>query len=166
MNIVLCGMMGVGKTTVGLALAKHTAREWLDTDTLIEERHGKISELFANYGEAYFRALETQTVSSLLGKDNLVLSVGGGLVLREENVELLKKCGKIVYLRAQKQTLVHRLLLDTTRPLLQGKDSLEERIETLLQARASTYERVADCTVDVDDKTPEQIAIEIVEKLG
>ncbi len=164
MNYVLCGMMGAGKTTVGLALAQKLNRECLDTDALIEKEHGKISDIFTAYGEAYFRALEEETVKTLSQESNLVLSVGGGLVLRQENVERLKINGKIIYLRAKKETLVGRLKEDSTRPLLQGSQSLEERLEGLMQTRASVYERVADCTIDVDNKTPEQIAEEIVKR--
>ncbi len=165
MVLTLCGMMGVGKTTIGIKLAEITAYKWLDTDAVIEEKHGKISDIFARFGEEYFRALETETVRALTEKECLIVSVGGGLVLREENVNLLKGVGKIVHLRAQKETLVQRLAFDTSRPLLQGED-LEKRIETLLQTREKIYEGVADITVDVDNKTPEQIAEEICALTG
>ncbi len=161
MNLILCGMMGVGKTTVGKILAEVSLRSFVDTDALIEEKYGKISEIFATYGEGYFRDLEGETVRALSEKNALVISVGGGLVLREENVILLKKQGEIVYLRAKKETLVERLQKDTTRPLLQGRD-LEKRIEELMRARTRAYEQAADCVVDVDGKTPTQIAEEII----
>ena len=90
--------------------------------------------------------------------------MGGGLVLRKTNVELLKSVGKIVYLRAKKETLVQRLRLDDSRPLLNGED-VEKRIEKLLCARADIYERVADYTIDVDGKNPETIALEIVKNI-
>lgn len=165
MILTLCGMMGAGKTTVGQALAKAMECECLDTDKVIEEKYGKITDIFACHGEAYFRGLETQTVGALIEKDGRILSVGGGLVLQEQNVKMLKKVGKIVYLRAQKETLVKRLRADTTRPLLQG-EKIEKRIEDLLRARQSIYEQVADITVDVDNKTPEEIANEILAFLG
>ncbi len=161
MNVVLCGMMGAGKTTVGLRLAAQSSRTCVDTDAVIEKKHGKISDIFAMHGEGYFRVLERETVKELSEKDNLVLSVGGGLVLQAENVAELKKKGKIVYLRAKKQTLVQRLKEDKDRPLLQGED-LETRIDGLIRQRANIYEHVADFVVDVDEKTPEQIAEEIV----
>lgn len=167
MNIVLCGMMGAGKTTVALALAGRTGRKRLDTDEEIVKSHGKISDIFAQFGEKYFRDLETQTVKELVQADNLIISVGGGLVLRAENVELLKKTGKIVYLRASLDTLTERLQGDTARPLLQDeKEDLQSKIAQLLTARSPIYEQAADLVVDVDSKTPDEIAQELLEKLG
>ena len=165
MILTLCGMMGVGKTTVGVKLAAISGAKWLDTDTVIEEKYGKITDIFSRYGEEYFRSLETETVKSLCGEHRLILSVGGGLVLRKENVDCLKNNGKIVYLRAKQETLVRRLQGDATRPLLQGED-LENRIGKLLQTRGDIYAGVADYAVDVDDKTPEQIASEILALVG
>ena len=166
MNVVLCGMMGVGKTTVGKCLAQARGLRWVDTDERIVEKHGEISTIFEQFGEEYFRALETGIVKELVQEDGLVISVGGGLVLKEENVSLLKRNGKILYLRASVETLVGRLTADTTRPLLKtDEESLTERIEKLLTARAPIYEGVADFTVDVDGKTPEEISGAIMMKL-
>lgn len=166
MNIVLCGMMGVGKTTVGKWLARANGLRWVDTDERIVVKHGEISTIFERFGEEYFRALETEIVKELVQEDGLVLSVGGGLVLKEENVALLKRNGKIVYLRARVKTLTERLTADATRPLLKTDgESLSERIEKILTARAPIYEGVADFTIDVDGKTPEEIVDEIMMKL-
>lgn len=101
MNIILCGMMGVGKTTVGVEIAKQTGRRWYDTDQMIVDRYGKISDIFEYYGEEYFRRIETDIVKELAKKDNLVISAGGGLVLKSENNALLQENGKIVFLRAR-----------------------------------------------------------------
>ena len=167
MNIVLCGMMGVGKTTVGKHLAGANGLRWVDTDELIVERYGEISAIFERFGEEYFRALETEIVKELVQEDGLVISVGGGLVLKEENVFLLKRNGKIVYLRASVETLVGRLTADTTRPLLKTSgESLAERIEGILTVRAPIYEGVADFTVDAEGKSPEEIAQEILLKIN
>ena len=165
MNLILCGMMGVGKTTVGVEIAKQTGRHWYDTDALITEKYGDIAEIFFNKGEGYFRQLETEIVKKLVREDNLVISVGGGLVLSKENVTLLKQNGVIVFLRARVETLLARLQGDTDRPLLQTEDALQNRIQALLSERMPTYESVADFTVDVDEKTPEKIAQEIVSKI-
>lgn len=163
MNLILCGMMGSGKTTVGLKIAEISGRKCYDTDGVIVERYGSIAEIFARYGEARFRALEKEIVRELTEQDQLVLSTGGGLVLKQENVELLKNNGKIVYLRARAETLCARLQGDRARPLLQSSgETLQEKVERLLAERAHVYERVADCVVDVDEKTPEKIATEIV----
>ena len=165
MNLILCGMMGAGKTTVGIKIAEKTGRQWLDTDALITQKYGKIADIFAEKGEKYFRDLETETLKAFAQTDNLVISVGGGLVLREENVALLKQKGKLVYLQAGKQTLISRLLQDEERPLLQG-EGLDEKIENLLSTRAPIYEKVADYVVQVDEKTPDEIVGEVLRILS
>ena len=166
MNLILCGMMGAGKTTVAKALAKLTGYQSYDTDAEIVKKHGNISDIFARFGEEYFRDLETQIVKELVNEQNAIISVGGGLVLRQENVEILKKTGKIVYLRASLDTLTKRLQGDTARPLLQDeKESLQSKLTRLLHARGDIYEKAADLVLDVDDKTPQEIARQLLEKL-
>ena len=163
MNLILCGMMGCGKTTVGRKLSDLTGRVWQDTDDLIVEKHGKIADIFARFGEARFREMETETVKALAQKDSLVLSTGGGLVLKTENNTLLKQNGKIVFLRASLETLAKRLKVDGTRPLLQtSTESIRDRLATLMKERSPIYENVADAVVDVDGKTPEENAREII----
>ena len=164
MNLILCGMMGCGKTTIGRKLSDLTGRVWQDTDDLIAEKYGKIADIFARFGETRFREMETEMIKALADKDGLVLSTGGGLVLKDENVALLKQKGKIVYLRAQLETLVERLGQDRQRPLLHSEESLSARLTDLLDVRAPVYERVADFVVDVDNKSPEEIATEILAK--
>ena len=161
MHLLLCGMMGCGKTTVGKEVARLMDREWADTDDEIVKIHGEIKDIFSRFGEKYFRGIETQILQTLLQKNNLVLSAGGGLVLQSENAAPLKEKANIVYLRAKADTLVERLRNDLSRPLLQGT-ALSEKVQTLLKERAPTYESVADFTVDVDGKTAEEIAHEIV----
>ncbi len=162
MKLVLCGMVGSGKTTVGKLLAKALAWEWADTDEFIVKRYGNISDIFAKKGASYFREKETETVKTLAQKDLLVISTGGGVVLRAENISLLKENGSIVYLRAKKQTLVQRLQGDSTRPLLQVEESLGDNIARLLEEREGLYRGAADVIVDVDGKTPEEITKEIL----
>lgn len=167
MNLILCGMMGAGKTTIGIKIAEITGRRWYDTDGVIVDKHGKISDIFEYYGEAHFRKLETQVIKELSEMDNLIISTGGGLVLKSENNALLKKNGKIVFLRASHETLAQRLHVDGTRPLLQtSTESIRDRLSRLMKERMPVYEHVADYIVDVDGKTPEQIAQEIVEMVG
>ena len=164
MNLVLCGMMGAGKTTIGIKIAEITGRRWYDTDGVIVDKHGKISDIFEYYGEAHFRKLETEVIKELAAMDNLVISTGGGLVLKSENNALLKQNGKIVFLRASLETLACRLHVDGTRPLLQtSTESIRDRLSRLMKERMPVYEHVADYVVDVDGKTPEQIAREIVD---
>jgi shikimate kinase len=164
MNLILCGMMGAGKTTIGIKIADITGRRWYDTDGMIVDKYGKISDIFEYYGEAHFRKLETEIVRELVKQDGLVISTGGGLVLKKENNELLQANGKIVFLRATLETLAARLNVDGERPLLHtSMENLRDRLARLMQERASVYEHAADYIVDVDEKTAEEIAREIVE---
>ena len=149
MNVILCGMMGAGKTTIGIKIAERTGRRWYDTDGVIVDKYGKISDIFEYYGEAHFRRLETEIVRELAMKDELVISTGGGLVLKNENNELLKKNGKIVFLRASLDTLAKRLRVDGTRPLLQtSTENIRDRLARLMKERAPIYEHVADYIVE------------------
>lgn len=163
MNLILCGMMGAGKTTIGIKIAELTGRRWYDTDGLIVDKYGKISDIFEYYGEAHFRKLETDLVKELSKQDNLVISTGGGLVLKNENNELLKQNGKIIFLRATLDTLSVRLQVDKDRPLLHtAAENIQDRLAKLMKERAPVYEHVADYIVEVDNKTPEEIAKEII----
>ena len=164
MNIVLCGMMGSGKSTVGKEVAAITGKTFMDTDEVIVERHGKIADIFREFGEGYFRDLESGLVKEISQREGLVLSTGGGLVLRKENVDLLRQKGKIFFLRASIETLLGRLKKDGERPLLEGEEELRSRLDRLLQARTSIYEAAADDIVDTDGKTPKEIATEIARK--
>lgn len=163
MNLILCGMMGAGKTTVGIKVAELTGRRWYDTDGLIVDKYGKIADIFEYYGEAHFRKLETEIVKDLAKMDDLIISTGGGLVLKKENNAVLQENGKIIFLRASLDTLSKRLKVNGERPLLQtSAESIRDRLEKLMKERAPVYEHVADYIVDVDGKTPEEIAKEII----
>lgn len=163
MNIVLCGMMGSGKTTIAAALSEMYSLERVDTDEIIVSRYGAIDKIFASFGEEYFRNVETEVVKEVASmSDNAVISLGGGAVLRTENVENLKRTGKIFYLRTTADTIIKRLKGDNTRPLLQG--NLEERVHSVLSVRSGIYEGVADIIVDTDGLTPEELAKIIKEK--
>ena len=161
-NVILIGFMGSGKTTVGLRLSYRLRRPVTDTDKEIErEEKRSISEIFASDGEAYFRDRETACLKKLLnGAKHQIISVGGGLPLREENRALMRELGQVFYLKASAQTIYDRLKHDTTRPLLQGDDP-QSRIRTLLDERDVCYAKAADVTVNVDGKDFEQIISEI-----
>lgn len=161
-NIILIGFMGCGKSSVGIKLSYRLRRPMIDTDKLIEKDEGRtISEIFETDGEDYFRNLETECIKRLTGTvNNHIISVGGGLPIREENHALLKKLGTVVYLRAKVETIYERVKHDTTRPLLQG-DSPQQKIRTLMEKRAPIYEKAADVIIDVDGKDFDAIMDEI-----
>lgn len=162
MNIVLCGMMGVGKSSVGIRIAELTGRRWVDTDVIITGKYGRISDIFEYYGENYFRSIETEITAELAGGDGLVISTGGGLVLKPENSELLRRNGTIYFLRASFETLLKRVRADETRPLLKDTGKTAERLGELLRERTPVYELVADHIVDTDDKSIDEVAAEIL----
>lgn len=162
-NVILIGFMGCGKSSVGRKLAGLLAVPCLDTDVLIEEQEKMtIREIFTRMGQAYFRDAETRAVRSLTGREGrYVLSVGGGLPLRAENREILRKLGTVVYLKASVQTLAERLARDTTRPLLQGEEPLEEKITRILSEREALYEEACSHVVLSDGKSVREVAQEI-----
>ena len=163
--IFLIGFMGSGKTTVGRELARQTGAAFLDTDEMIEQQEGiSISEIFAARGEAHFRDLETGLLAGMELKPPVspaVISVGGGLPVREVNREKMRRIGTTVFLTASEETLLKRLSGSLERPLLQGVD-LRERIASLSAARLEKYLDAADYVVGTDEGTPEEIAAEII----
>lgn len=161
-NIILIGYMGSGKTTVGQTLAEKLSYRFLDTDAYIEEeQETTISHIFKEYGEEYFRDIETKTIKNMEKHVNhSIVSTGGGLPLRECNGEILKKLGFVVFLSVKKETVLKRLEGDTQRPLLQG-DNVEKKIEEMLAFRNPIYEYSAHLKVEADNKTIEEIAEEI-----
>lgn len=153
-NIILIGYMGSGKSTVGRKAARAVEYNFLDTDMLIEEEEGTtISKLFEEKGESYFREKETEVICRLMEepKGNII-ATGGGLPMKDENAELLKKLGTVIYLKAEVDTLVKRLSGNgsNARPLLQNGD-LREKIETMLTVRGPVYESCADVVLQTDD---------------
>lgn len=150
-NVVLVGFMGAGKSGVGRKLANVLKYDFIDTDFYIEQKEGmKISEIFEQKGEDYFRALETSVLEELLAeKEHAVISTGGGMPLRNENAILLKQIGTVVYLKARPDTIYHRIKGDTTRPLLRCEKPME-RIVELLGKRESKYLSVSDIVIQTD----------------
>lgn len=163
-KLVLIGYMGAGKSTVGQALSERMQVSFRDTDCWIEEKQGRcISDIFAEDGEDYFRKLETDCLKELLEqKENGVISAGGGLPLREENQELLRKMAYTVYLQVSKETVLERLKGDSSRPLLQVADR-ETRIAEMIQVRHPIYLEAADTAVEVDGREVEEIVKEILD---
>ena len=163
-NIVLMGFMGAGKTTIGRMLAKTMNCKFVDTDERIEKEQGrKISDIFTEDGETAFRDMETDLLTRLLGcGESMVLSIGGGMPVREENRELLRKIGRVIYLKTSREEIIRRVSASKNRPLLQG-GKLEEKVTNLMNAREQIYMDTAHVEVVTDRKTPEKIVSEIIE---
>ncbi len=163
MSIVLVGFMGAGKSVVGEALAALTGLRLVDTDRLVEASAGaSIPEIFDHEGERAFRAREAAAVAQAVAEPDRVIACGGGAVLQPHNYEALRSAGPIVYLRAPAGTLRARLEGTSSRPLLAEPGALER----LLAERAPAYEAAADVVVDTAGRNPEDVASEIVERLG
>ncbi len=150
MNIVLCGFMGCGKSTVGRRLAENTGFALVDTDSYIEQQAGMtVRDIFAAEGETVFRSREHEACVTLGKQNNLIIATGGGAVLREDNVTALRQNGTIVWLRVTPETVIDRLKDDATRPLLQREDK-EQAVKELMTARTPLYSRAADVQIDAD----------------
>ncbi|MDX6767429.1 MAG: shikimate kinase [Candidatus Methylacidiphilales bacterium] len=164
-HLVLVGMMGSGKSSVGRALAARSGAPYIDTDAAIEGRMRKtVSALFAEWGEARFREFEREVLAGVLADERpAILSTGGGVVVLPENRAALRASGYIVYLRASPEVLYQRLKRDTSRPLLQKPDPLQV-LRDLETARKAYYEE-ADTIVDVSTMRPRVVAEEIWKRI-
>lgn len=156
--------MGTGKTVISELLAHQLGWARLDTDDLIAtQTETPIAQIFAEYGEAHFRKLESEILQGLQTLTKHVISTGGGIILKPENRQLLKKLGKVILLQATPQTIIERLQEDLSRPLLQGTNSEKlEKIVQLLEFREPLYRECADFTIDTTALEPNQIAKEIL----
>ncbi len=164
-NVILIGFMGSGKSSVGKALAKKLERKFIDMDDEIELGEEKsINEIFAEYGEDHFREVETNYLEKLLTKKNKVISTGGGVILKEENIAILKRIGTVVFLHTTYEALLKNLEGDKKRPLLQ-RDDAEEVIKNLLTKREPIYFNAASMIIQTSKKSIDEIAKEIISLL-
>lgn len=146
-NLILIGMMGSGKTTMGRMLAKHLGKTFVDSDEEIQHRTGvTITHIFDVEGEAGFRQREASVVADLVNRDNLVLATGGGAVLLEQNRTAMLNNGIVIYLKASVHDLWQRTKNDRTRPLLQTDDP-HAKIAELHALRDPLYQQAADLVV-------------------
>ena len=165
-SIFLVGPMGVGKTTIGRALADELRLEFVDCDVEIEVRCGaEIAWIFDVEGEAGFRDREVEMLAELTDRDNILLATGGGAVLRKENRDYLKKRGTVVFLDSSVESLVKRTAKDKKRPLLQNVDPAEvlRRIKT---ERDPLYREIADIRLYVGDKSSRRVVQQVVHLLN
>lgn len=157
--------MGTGKSTIARNMKRKYHMEILEMDETIVEREGmSIPDIFSIKGEMYFRDLETALLKEIQEKDNVVVSCGGGIVLREQNVESMKKSGYIVLLTASPETILKRVKRDENRPLLKGKKNVKA-IQELMEARREKYESAADIQICVDQTDSRKVCIEIVNRI-
>ena len=153
--------MGCGKSTIAAGLNQMYGSQVVEMDQWIVERENMtIPEIFKEKGEPYFRDVETSLLKEIAQKTNQVVSCGGGIVLREENVLEMKKSGKIILLTAKPETILERVSGDDNRPVLQGKKTVAD-ISALIENRRSKYEAAADFIVETDEKTVLEICQEI-----
>lgn len=167
MNIVFIGYRGTGKSTVAAILGQRLGRRVISTDEeIVKEAKQTIPQLIEQFGWDHFRGLETQMCQKLTGQDNLVIDTGGGLILKEENVKMLKENGKIFWLTAEVSTIASRISGDTQRPSLSGTKTFVDEIEEILDIRTPHYQAAADHVIPTDQISPEQIADAILSRIS
>lgn len=164
-NIVLIGFMGAGKSTVARFLGAQFGMEIVEMDEQIEKSEKKsIPQIFEQYGEEYFRNLETNLLIELQNSTKKIISCGGGAAMRERNVREMKKNGYVVLLTAEPETILERVKENDDRPLLKGKKNVEY-IRELMEKRREKYEAAADLIVHTDGKDVQEICEEMITKL-
>ncbi|HEX2154407.1 MAG TPA: shikimate kinase [Acidimicrobiia bacterium] len=159
----LIGMMGSGKTTVGMAVAAHLGLDFVDTDLLVASvTESSITELWDDEGEQSFRHLESQMIASAAAGEPVVVATGGGAILDRTNIDVMRSSGLVVWLTAAPSTLAERVGRDGSRPLLAQADDPVERLGTLVEEREARYREAAHATVATDGKTVESVADEVL----
>lgn len=164
-NIFLVGFMGAGKSTIARALQRMLELPLVEMDERIVQEQGmSINDIFARYGEDHFRELESALILALGQQEPSVISCGGGVVVRPQNVEYMKRSGRIVFLTATPQTVYERVKDSKDRPILNGNMNVEY-IAGLMEKRRALYEAAADIAVATDEKSRDEICAEILERL-
>lgn len=164
-NIFLIGPMGAGKSTIGRQLAQMLNMDFLDSDTVIEERAGAdIDWIFDLEGEAGFRKREERIINELSQSQGLVLSTGGGTIISKESRNHLSARGIVVYLETSIDKQFERTQRDKKRPLLQTEDPYQVLVE-LAKVRNPLYEEIADITIQTSDQAAKAVATQIIEQM-
>ncbi len=154
--------MGSGKSTVAKALSKELDKKVIDMDFEIEREEGRsIVDIFDEEGEGYFRDLETDFLERLISKNNKIIATGGGIIMRDQNVELLHHIGTVVFLQADVGHIYNNIKKNTSRPLLQV-DDVQEEIRTRLEQREPHYLKAANVIIQTSGKSIIEITNEIV----
>jgi len=164
-NIYLVGFMGTGKTAVGKELAKSKKLQFVDLDELIEFKEKRaISDIFAKEGEPYFRKVEKRVLKEVSKQEKFVVACGGGIVLDEGNIKIMKETGLVICLFSSPKVILERVSAHTHRPLLNVKDPAK-RIDLLLKMRAPYYAK-AHKTIDTSKISIKQVAAKISKLLS
>ncbi len=164
--IVLIGFMGAGKSSVGLELSRLTDLPLYETDEAVAAEAGMaVQDFFEAHGEAFFRDAESAALRGM-PSDGAIVSTGGGIVVRPENLELLQRLGFIVYLEADEAALVSRLRDDTERRPLLRDDDISATVARLLREREPLYRTLADLTINTVHLQPDEIAQKITQYVG
>lgn len=165
-SIVLIGMMGAGKSSVGSCLRRRTGLALLDTDEMVASKAGiSIPEIFAEHGENKFREAETEALRNVPTTEQRITVTGGGIVLRKKNIEIMKKLGVVVWLDGDEETLFARASRTEDRPLLQTKNP-RAAFSEIFRARRPLYAQTADIRLDMSQLTAEEVAMAILSKIG
>lgn len=163
-NIVITGFMGTGKSVVAKELARKLKMEFIDMDRIIEERQGtSIADIFAGYGEKYFRAQENKLVKELSKEENMVIATGGGTLLSSDNARVLSQRGQIICLYADSQTIYNRLKRKKNRPLLNGENILD-KINHLMKERKKIYDNIK-WKIDTTNITTREVVDKVINLL-
>ncbi len=160
-NIYLIGFMGCGKSAVSAYLMRQYGLPRVEMDREIEADSGmSIPEIFERQGEEAFRRKETLLLRKIAERDELIVSCGGGVPMRSENVELMRASGTIILLKASPQTILNRVKRSQNRPVLKGRMT-EEGICELMEHRNEAYEAAADCVIGTDGRSVAEVAEEV-----
>ena len=160
-NIFIVGLMGSGKTSIGKLLAKRTGRLFIDTDNeIIKESGMTITEIFNKFNENYFRDLEYKVLSKVKSIENHVISTGGGVILKLENIKIMKNSGTIIFLDIDVETQLSRVRNKKNRPLLDGNNMIENLVN-IKKERDYIYKNISDYIISISEKNKSEIVREI-----
>ena len=164
-NLFLIGFMGAGKSSVSAGLGNLLNLPVVEMDEYISKKENmSISEIFEKKGEAYFRKCETDLLKSCCTKEARIISCGGGVAMREENVKIMHSCGTVILLTAAPEVILERVKDSDDRPLLQNKKNVKD-IKALMEQRRPKYEAAADVTIDTSDLDIKQVCQSILKEI-
>jgi len=160
-NIFIVGLMGSGKTSIGKLLAKKTGRLFIDIDNeIIKESDMTITEIFNKFGENHFRDLEHKILSKVKSIENHVISTGGGVILKLENIKIMKNSGTIIFLDIDIETQLSRVRNKKNRPLLDSNNMVENLVN-IKKERDYIYKNISDYIISISEKNKSEIVGEI-----